>query len=213
MQSLVKQKGANFEHYFSDNKTGKPRVEVMPPAGHREVCFTVFERAYENDKEEVHNTLDDYIDHSDPTFENVAAIEDRKKEVAKIYPQEDMSLKTKLFIDRFLLRIPWKDLEVKYDKPKENLQQNYNKAKKRVVDVLTYMDDKDREVKNYHIAKRKINTKLNADVKCYLLRTLFGLSNKNIAEIAGCKEKYVADYIGRINRRLRSGENILEIAA
>lgn len=206
MHRLIVVKGANYEDNYTDNSTGLPLSIVYPPCGNRETCATAFD-VY--DDKHVKNTLDDYIydylndfDDRDSLLDQMQS--DRLEDISDIH-NSDHTLKTRLWIDRFLLRKSWEDLAVEYNKPKDYLQKIYNKAKHRVETVLQYLDDRDQEMKRYLYAKQAMDkVHLDRNQTCYLLYTLFKLSYDSIADLTGFDRSQISNYVQRGRKKLHN---------
>lgn len=121
---------------------------------------------------------------------------------------EPSLVQTRLFIDRFFKKMPITDLSTKYEITPEQVYTRYEQAKKRLFDILEFLDSS-RPLKLQGVWEQieARSGSLPKGQRYFLMSKVFMLTPSQIAELEGLKNAdSVSALIIRVSDQLRAGE-------
>lgn len=115
--------------------------------------------------------------------------------------------KAGLFKDRYFLGFSFEDLSVKYEISIKTAKETYNKAERRIYQLLEDLDSARPDTSHYKQLAERSSDKMPKGVKVFLMHHLFGLRPSEIMEILDIKSpSYVTKELKRVSDQIISGE-------
>ena len=113
------------------------------------------------------------------------------------------SKQTGVFIDRFLNRMSYPDLVVKYNyKNVDQAHTAFAHAKRRIDTLLELLTQK---IMVDKLSRDRDEDLLSNGMKCFLLRTCFGMGFRDIGELLGLNPSTAGKHVRYITERVRAG--------